>query len=455
MVITPIFQVPDEPSHFSIIEFISQNGHRPNPRKDRQSSLLTLKVSQIVNFNWQIQHPVWQGYENDWQQKISSLDKNLALVYQKNYYQTSLKRPPLYYYLAALIYYPVKGLNFLTGFFILRLFSVILGLLIVYLSFLITQVLFNHKLLSFTVANLVAFHPLFSFIGIGIHYDPLAALTASLFIYLVINFIKQRRKKLFYWSLLVGLIGIFIKPDLIILPLSLLFFLPKNKLKLYLPLSVLCLVLLALSVEFLDFLVGHSSVISDKLLYVTNISEYATSAKFFVNHLVSGKIFIDFGNYIKQTAAIHWSQVFPWYWGVFGWLEATLPPFIYQILKLITLVSLIGWLKLLVTQHSTITLSKTKIKSLAFLIFFSFIQAALVIFNDFKIFTTTDEIYGIQGRYFLPAIIAHMLLLIFGLIQLVPKKTQPYFLKLTIFSSFLLNLVGLYTLYQFFGWVWH
>jgi len=124
------------------------------------------------------------------------------------------------------------------------------------------------------------------------------------------------------------------------------------------------------------------------------------------------------------------------------------------ILKISIIVSLLGWFKLIITRRSTITLSKTKIKTLVFLAFFALMHAGLVILNDFKSFAHSGKIYGIQGRYFLPAIIPHMILLVFGLTQLVSKKHHQTLCRLIIPASILLNLIGLTTLYQYFGWVW-
>ena len=454
MIITPIFQVPDEPSHFSIVQFISEKGRRPHPRREQVTSKYVLKVAQITNFTWKIQHPVWEGYSSNWRQQINLLDKNLLSSFETNRYQTSLKRHPFYYFLASLVYLPFKKLNFLLGFFALRFFSIIISLVTIFFSYLISQTLYKNKLFSIGLVSLVAFHPLFSFINIGIHYDPLAILISTIFIYLAISFIKTKQKQYLSLSLLTGIVGVLVKPDLIVLPLSTIFLLKKSKLKIILPSIALFIIILSFSPPWISYLITHSNWLSDKLLYSINLNEYAYAARFFINKLINGQIFTSIINYIKQTSAIHWSQVFPWYWGTFGWLEVSMPLFVYRLIKILILISLAGWVKLLISKKSTLKLSKTFKKGLGFLFFFSLFQALIVILNDFKFFTTSNQIYGIQGRYLLPAITAHMLLLFFGLSQLIPQKHHHIFFKLVILSSIIFNLVGLNTLYQYFGWVW-
>lgn len=121
-----------------------------------------------------------------------------------------------------------------------------------------------------------------------------------------------------------------------------------------------------------------------------------------------------------------------------------MPLWIYTFLKTLILVSLLGLIK---------NIRQLK-KSTVFLIFFSLIMAAVVLINDFVIFTQRGTIFGVQGRYFLPSITAHLILLIYGLLQFIPQKFHSHFAKSLIIFSAVLNLIGLYSLYQYFGWVW-
>ncbi|MBU2051706.1 DUF2142 domain-containing protein, partial [Patescibacteria group bacterium] len=140
-------------------------------------------------------------------------------------------------------------------------------------------------------------------------------------------------------------------------------------------------------------------------------------------------------NYLSVYAKPLLAEVFPWYWGVFGWLEKIMPLIIYRALKIICALGLIG------------ILISRQFRRLKFLLILTVIMAAVVFANDFFIFSQRGSNFGIQGRYFLPAVSAQMILLTFGLSKFIPPK-------ILIGLSLLLNLIALWTNYQYFGWVW-
>ncbi|KKU72229.1 MAG: hypothetical protein UX97_C0001G0099 [Candidatus Beckwithbacteria bacterium GW2011_GWA2_47_25] len=410
MGLTPIFQVPDEPSHFSIVQFIAEKGRRPHPRRELVTSQEALTVSSLVNFNWKIVHPVWLGYQSNWIKAIKNIPQSDRSVFLPNSQQKSLKRPPLYYFLATPFYLSVKSQSFLWRFFLVRFFSVLAGLATVYLAYQTAQLVFRRLDLAMAAAALVAFQPTLSFIGVGVHYDPLAVLVTTAFIFLSLNFLKTRKRPWFRWSLATGFLAVLIKPDLIVLPFTLVFLVKKNRLKLILPAIFVLVAILSLLPAALTSLITSNNFLSNQLLYLTNLNEYAYHAQFFLESLFTGKIFFQFKDYLAATAPGHLAQVFPWYWGVFGWLEA---------------------LGLVVLSH-----------------------LAVVVLNDFKIFAASGEIYGIQGRYLLPVVAGQMIFLVLGLSQLVAKKHYPVLSRLIIAAAIGLNLIGLATVYQYFGWVW-
>lgn len=450
--LTPIFQVPDEPSHFSIVQYISHEGKRPHPRRQRPSSQEVFKVSEAVNFNWQIKHPVWQGYQSDWRQLLADISQTDRSSFARNNFLTSLKRPPLYYYLATPFYLLFSYQSFLFRFFSVRFFSLLLGLLTVYYSFKVSKLIFKSESLSLAVASLVGFQPMFSFIGISVHYDPLAILITTAFTYYFLKFLKTNQKIFIKISLILSVLGLLTRPDLIVLILILGLFSFKNKLK---PVSLSILIFLGLSLLFPLFsrLFSNTNLafFLDKFIYLINLNEYSSKAQGLVKLLSSQQIFTQLTGYFFHTFKANMAQVFPWYWGVFGWLEKTMPAFAYQILKLVILLSLIGYARLFILKTK---LSKFTQKSLLFLVSFSFIHLLIIILNDFITFTSSGEIFGFQGRYLLPVITSHTLVLVFGLVKLVPKSKHSLLAGLIIAFSFILNLIGLYSVCQYFGWVW-
>ncbi|MFC1626941.1 DUF2142 domain-containing protein [Patescibacteria group bacterium] len=456
LVLTPIFQIPDEPSHFSIVQFIAENGQRPHPRRQVATSKEVLNVAKIVNFNWQIIHPVWQDYQLNWQEKINKLSLEDKTIFLHNRYQTSLKRPPLYYFLAAPFYLVFINQSFLFRFFSVRFLSLIISLFIVYYSYQSAKLIFKSKYLSLATATLVGFQPMLSFIGISAHYDPLAVLITSIFIYSSLIFIKTSQERYFKISLLLAIVGLLIKPDLIVLFLALALLISKKKLKFIIPFSLAGFIFLASFTKLFHQIISTPSQQQyfDKFLYIINLNEYSSHAQFFVELLTSGKVLSSINNYLSANFTANLAQIFPWYWGVFGWLESTLPLWVYRCLKILVLISLTGWLKLFISRSSTLKITSTVKKLLQFSFGFSLVHFAIVILNDFIVFARSGEIFGIQGRYFLPAIIPHMILLSFGWYQLVNKKHHLILSKLIFVFALGFNLIALQTLYQFFGWVW-
>ena len=454
MILTPIFQVPDEPSHFSIIQFIVQNGQRPHPRRQRVSSEEILAVSQIVNFNWEIHHPVWQGYTDDWKNKINSLDKNLSSIFKKNPYQTSLKRPPLYYWLSSVFYFPFKSAPFLFRFYLTRFLSIIISLVVVYLTYLITYRLFRQLWLSIAIAGLVAFQPLFSFITISIHYDPLTILTTTLFFYGLVSYLQTKQSFWRHLSLAAALLGVLTRPDLLVLLLFYPVVLPKKARQAALLLALAIIISLTAAFPLVSQAINQNHWLAGRLLYTFNLNDYTTSLYSLFKYFSSNSIITKLSQYFLMAKQSHLVQIFPWYWGVFGWLESTLPLWVYKLLKLSILVSILGWLKLIVTRRSSLKLSASAKQSILFFFLFSLAHFIVVVLNDFIPFANSGKAFGIQGRYLLPAIVLHLTVLALGWYQLINQKYHQPLSQLIFLLALSLNLVGLHSLYQYFGWIW-
>ena len=111
-----------------------------------------------------------------------------------------------------------------------------------------------------------------------------------------------------------------------------------------------------------------------------------------------------------------------------------MPLRVYTFLKIVSIVSLIGLLR-------------SWSKKINWLVFAVLIQAGVVIANDFLTFASSGQLYGIQGRYFYPAIGPAMILFVLGLSQFISPK-------ILVAAAISLNLIGLFSLYQYFGWVW-
>lgn len=432
MLLTPIFQVPDENTHFGMIQYLAENNRHPGPRNPNHVSKELALVGEIVNFNWMSSHPVWQGIESGWTKKIAALDQNLKKEFGSFKNQEGQKLPTLYFWLSVPIYKIFSSNNFLIRFYALRLLSVCLSVATAGIAFVTAKLIFKSALASIAVMVLVGFQPMYSFISGGVTYDVAAIFIASLFTYFSLKFLLHRRRRDIILSGLLAVIGLLVKTQLIALWFILLFLLPK----LYRRLIFISGLLIFFTLYYFRSITWPAW-----FYYFTGFKDFTVLTKILFKWLNSGSPVNQVFQYFAQNGRILWAEVFPWYWGVFGWLEKTMPLFIYRILKIICGISLLGLIKKMRSKRFPL---------INFLLIFSLIQAGVIFMNDFFIFTLNQIRFGIQGRYFLPAIVAHMCLLIFGLQAIIPVKYHQRLYQVIIGLALLLNLAGLYSLYQYF-----
>ena len=410
MLLTPIFQVPDENLHFGLIQYLGENNRFPALKTSRHVSLELAKVAKAVNFNWMKSHPVWQGLPLDWQQQIKSINFQARKTFSDYQSMGGQKLPKAYSITGAIVYKIFSRADFFWRFYSLRFLSVIFGLITVYLTYLIALNLFKRPALALSAAVAVAFHPMASVIFSSVTYDSLAILASTVFLYWAVKFIQTKKKKFQWLALIIALFGITIKSQLIGLSIVWLFLLTKKQLK-FLPLFFIIFIFLGWQMhDIQEFLLVFLAWFQANNWHQVN-------------------------NYLSVYAKPLMAEVFPWYWGVFGWLEKVMPLIIYRIMKIICALSLIG------------ILISRPYRRLKFLLILTIVMAAVVFVNDFFIFSQRGSNFGVQGRYFLPAVSAQMILLIFGLSKFIPPK-------ILIGLSLLLNLIALWTNYQFFGWIW-
>lgn len=417
MLMTPIFQVPDENLHFGLIQYLGENNRFPAPKTSRHVSLELVKAAQAVNFNWMKSHPVWQGLPLDWQQQIKSIDFQAKKTFSDYQSMGGQKLPKVYSIIGAVVYKIFSRADFFWKFYSLRFLSVIFGLITVYLTYLIALSFFKRPVLALSAAAAVAFHPMASVIFSSVTYDSLAILASTVFLYFAVKFIRTKSYRFQWLALTIALFGITIKSQLIGLSIAWLFLLTKKQLK-FLPLFLIIFIFLGWQMhDIQEFLLIFLAWFQGNNWHL--VADYADV-------------------YVKPLLA----EVFPWYWGVFGWLEKVMPLVVYRVIKIICALSLIG-----------IIISR-QFRRIRFLLIFTFAMVLVIMVNDFFIFSQRGANFGVQGRYFLPAVTAHMILLIFGLLVLIPKNYHNLLAKALIVSSLCLNLIALWTNYQFFGWVW-
>jgi hypothetical protein len=100
-------------------------------------------------------------------------------------------------------------------------------------------------------------------------------------------------------------------------------------------------------------------------------------------------------------------EVLPWYWGVFRWLSLTLPRWVNQVMMRLLVVAGIGLI---------IRLFKRRFEpGLGIIIWSALVYSLALFFWDFQQVRSAGFPFGIQGRYYFPVIVTHMILLVLGI----------------------------------------
>jgi len=117
--------------------------------------------------------------------------------------------------------------------------------------------------------------------------------------------------------------------------------------------------------------------------------------------------------HLNYTANHTFREVLPWYWGVFRWLSLTLPRWINQVMMRILLVAGVGLI---------IKLFKRRFEPGFWIIAWSALIYFLALFFwDWQHIRNAGFPFGIQGRYYFPVIVPHMVLLVMGIKQIWSK----------------------------------
>jgi 4-amino-4-deoxy-L-arabinose transferase-like glycosyltransferase len=177
--ITPLFQVPDEPAHIAYAQYVAEAGKPPTGRTGithysaEQRRLLHItrwkavihrpqdRVAASVRAHEMLEH---SSGDREGQGGVTSATNN----------------PPLYYAGAAIAYHVTPSGNLGDRIHSMRFLSVLLGALTVLFSFLFIRELLPGTPWAWTVGGLVvAFQPLFGFMSGGVNSDNLLFAAAA------------------------------------------------------------------------------------------------------------------------------------------------------------------------------------------------------------------------------------------------------------------------------------
>jgi len=449
-VLLPLFQGPDEQTHYATIQYLSESKEKSWPIVTKKSipeknniatyhfSQEIIKSAQITQFDEIIsQRENTQEFSNS----IQGLDENELL---ENHWKRYIDIYPVntsgyssfYYSVASALEKSFPDQSILFRFFMIRLISVFLGVAIVWLCYLTTRKIGLSSMQSLTIATLIAFQPMFSATAAIVNIDISLIFSFSLFTYASVSLLKDSFRLMHILLLFFSLVLAFFSKGpgivLFIIVQPLLVYLAYKHFKVN-PRKFFWFIFLGVSVVIGSFFLA---VPKDYLISLTNlgaISKFNSPAE-------------SLSKYIEKTTAFGaLKDMHASYWGNFGWLDTKIPSAVLDVIWIVEIISLLGIILFIFSKKKIEYLPNKK-----FILFSIGILAALQLairFYDWRVFDTTGKIIiGTPGRYFLPNIIPHILLVVTGLGFF--TKNEKQFNVLIKVLAILMILLSLYSIFD-------
>ncbi len=455
LLLVPLWHFPDEQAHFGHVAFhVETQKYQRYQIQDKNDLTEEIAISEKLLGTFRDEHgnnrfTYHPEYNLEYSQILTGIHENeiksLPSETRGNFpVKESAYYPDLFYKSSGYIYKIFYSSDLFVRAFAVRLAWLPLLLIIIWTGFKITQVIFpQDKHLPLLVALMVGFQPMLSFVSSGISSDNLYNLLFSLMI-LVSTLLIVRG---FSLPLVLGLgiitgLGMNTKPQFlislaIILPALIISVFKKVNRKNYWKIALGILLFLGLS-----FVFGGRTQIGiflkawnrgNLLPFFSPKNKVLLPGYSLINHLIWT---------VKHTIR----EVVPWYWGVFRWLSLVLPRWVNRVLNRLVLIAVVGVIIKLLRVVKDKKLKNNQ--GFIFLIYTAFIYFAVLTIWDWDFFRAHNFSFGIQGRYYFPVIIPHMVLLslgvkeIFGLFGKIAAKLSLLILSLWFIF---LNFIALYT----------
>ncbi len=195
--ITPAFNAPDEPSHFSYAQYFAETGHAPshNPNGKPEYSTDEAMGMNAVDVYSQVGlpdgRPPWSlPSERAWEHELAAephpADNGGGATVAASPHQ------PAYYALLAPAYLAVGSQSTFSQLTAMRLMSALLGAIVALCAFgVVREVLPRHPAAAVAAGLLVAFQPMFGFISGAVNNDNGVNALAAISLYLTIRGLRR------------------------------------------------------------------------------------------------------------------------------------------------------------------------------------------------------------------------------------------------------------------------
>ncbi|MFC1687935.1 glycosyltransferase family 39 protein [Patescibacteria group bacterium] len=428
----PLWQNHDESAHYSYIEYLVEQKSVPvyegvflTPH-DLSFSNEFESYDQVLRSRKSLEDFIYRGQwsHQEFPESLSIAKSETARIPQTSGMSQSeqYKNPaaiysPVYYALASVPYRLFSSADLLTRAFALRVFSVLIFLVVVYFSYLCSKLLFSDSRIALSVAAIIGFLPRLVSVSSGISYSVLIYALGAMLVYLGLKISKSgwTMKR----SLLLGCIlavGILVKIEFAI----------------FLPAILVLFILTSIKYRFSRwhfFYYGISQIIAIVLsmwwfvwnsIWYNNITgpALAISTNF---SLAEGSTL-----YAITLVAVRYIRMFESLWNNLGCCGvSTIQSIMVFGMAALTIMAIGGGIFYIIRsirRGSTINHSTMSILWLISTLFFLDMLLLQMFINNVVLYAKTH--FPIDGRYFFFLIIPIVLVLVWGSVNLLPKRFQ-------------------------------
>jgi hypothetical protein len=188
-VVTPPFQVPDEPSHAGYVQFLAEHGKPPTDSVNRGYSGEQGTVANLAWAGSEAKPPWTRAVDREVRKQLDSGKLSRSAAGESG---PTTNYPPLYYAYEAVPYRLGYGLNFLDRLYLMRMFSALLAGLVALGTFFFVRELLPGTPWAWTVGTLaVAWQPLLGFVSGGVNNDALLYAVGAVLLALVARVLRR------------------------------------------------------------------------------------------------------------------------------------------------------------------------------------------------------------------------------------------------------------------------
>jgi 4-amino-4-deoxy-L-arabinose transferase-like glycosyltransferase len=329
----------------------------------------------------------------------------------------------IYHQIGSLIEKAFSSQSILFRFYLIRIFSVLLGMLVILLSYLIAKTIGFSSKHALLLTAIISFQPKFSMYFAGINYDVLLIPMFVLFTWAGLLALKQGLNwKNLFLMLFSIVVAVLTKSTGYILAI---------------PFAFLLTYLLFEKVRTKNKMIQYFS-------YILSFVAFVGLAFILKNHLPSqgnsiGQILNSISNYLNKSLSIgRFGLSSRTYWGTLGWTNNWFMDNVTNLIWLIQAFSLAGLGIFFFGKGEKPSYLPEK-KYVAFLIGMIIALQLGIRTADWSIFSQTGSLdLGTPGRYFLPNLPAHIILVFVGLGMLFAHFKKEKYLDYSLLAGLIL-----------------